>query len=150
MRPIKPNIYFWITSIIIFVIGFFDYNTDSIVINIHDTYYVISNLDFIILSGSFYVIIGFIYWILSKSSLNLNVFLTKIHTTTSIFCFLIFMIGIFYYSITENKFIMLDDSLSMDAFIVIIFIIFSFIQILFIINLCTSMLAHFYFNKKLK
>ncbi|MBP0905316.1 hypothetical protein ACFSKN_17645 [Mariniflexile gromovii] len=153
MKYSKTYFWFVFTAVIIFIIGmFYKTSEDVIVLNNHDTYFVISNFDASIIFASIFALIGFIYWILSKTSLKLNTLLSKIHSIASISCVIMFSIGIFYYNKikTENEFPLFNDTIDNHSFITLSFIIFSFIQMLFITNLCTSILAHFYFNNRTK
>ncbi len=153
MKYLKVYFWFVFTAVMIFSIGtYYKISEDMIVLNIHDTYFVLSNFDASIIFASLFNLIGFIYWILSKTKLKLNPFLTKIHSITSISCVIMFYIGMFYYNSikTENEFPLFDDTIDNNSFITLFFIIFFVIQILFFINLCNSILASFYFNNKTK
>ena len=143
MKHLKPYIYFWFVALIIFIIGlFFRTNDDVIVINIHDTYYVISNLHISIIFAIIYSIIGFAYWILDKTTLKLFSRLTQIHLIISMGCFLVFIIGIWYFNKikTESEFPLFYDSLHENTFIILVFTIFFLSQILLILNLIASTL----------
>ena len=153
MKYLKVYFWFVFTAVMIFSIGtYYKISEDMIVLNIHDTYFVLSNFDASIIFASLFNLIGFIYWILSKTKLKPNPFLTKIHSITSISCVIMFYIGMFYYNSikTENEFPLFDDTIDNNSFITLFFIIFFVIQILFFINLCNSILAPFYFNNKTK
>ncbi|AXP82843.1 hypothetical protein CJ739_3783 [Mariniflexile rhizosphaerae] len=134
---------FWFVALIIFIIGlYFRTNDDGIVINIHDTYYVISNLHISIIFAIIYSIIGFAYWILDKTTLKLYLRLTQIHLIISMGCFLVFIIGIWYFNKikTESEFPLFYDSLDENTFIILVFTIFFLSQILLILNLIASTL----------
>jgi heme/copper-type cytochrome/quinol oxidase subunit 1 len=150
MKYLKSYIYFWFIAFTIFLIGlFYRTNEDVIVINIHDTYYVISNLHISIIFAMIYSIIGFAYWTLDKTTLKLYSRLTQIHTLISIGCFLVFIAGILYFNKikTENEFPLFYDSLNENTFVVLVFTIFFVFQFLLIVNLIVSTLKQILLKK---
>lgn len=151
MKHLKPYLYFWFVALIIFIIGlFFKTNDDGIVINIHDTYYVISNLHISIIFAIIYSIIGFAYWILDKITLKLYSRLTQTHLIISIGCFLVYIAGILYFNKikTESEFPLFYDSLDENTFIIFVFTILFLSQILLILNLIASTLKQILAKKK--
>lgn len=156
MKPNKVHIYFWITSILIFVIGFFYYNskeTEVISFNIHDTYYIteiplISNLVSITL-----FIAGLIYWSFSRLNIRSFKLLNIIHLIASIGVFLIFLIGLSYFKASyleqyNKNFPLFEDNLNQDLFNSILFFTFILIQIVFSFNVIFSISRHFFKRKK--
>ena len=78
---IKASYFFIITAIVYFLISvIFIADLDSIIdINMHDTYFVISNLHLSILVSIFVLLQGILYLIVEKTKLKLNSLLTKLH-----------------------------------------------------------------------
>ncbi|PIA77824.1 hypothetical protein BFR04_10400 [Gaetbulibacter sp. 4G1] len=152
MKIEKTHIYFWVSSVFIFVLGFSYYNsveTEVISFNIHDTYYIIeipliTNFVSIIL-----FITGLVYWFFIKLNIRLFKLFIIIHFILSIGIFLAFLIGLSYFKMSflaqNNKnFHLFDDSLNQDLFNSVLFFIFFLIQIVFVINLVISVLRHFF------
>ncbi|SFO02048.1 Cytochrome C and Quinol oxidase polypeptide I, partial [Bizionia echini] len=73
----RPHIVFLLFAVITFILGF---NANGgIDINIHDTYYVMSNYHFATLISILFGTIGLIYWIVKKVNGNLSKRLNLIH-----------------------------------------------------------------------
>jgi len=100
IKKIKVYDLFWITSILILIIGFIYQINDpeSILdINIHDTYYVIANYHLTILLFTSYFLMGLGYWLVQKLfKKRLLKSLTIIHTVILIGSFIIYWIAFFY------------------------------------------------------
>lgn len=151
MSKIKPHIYFLITAIIIFVIGLFFKNSENTIdINIHDTYFVITTFHFAILISIVLFLIGLIYYVFSKLKTLLVKSLTVLHTVITILCFPIYFFGSLYFSKTklDSNFSLFDDDLNQNIFISIILIIFFLAQIILILNLIVSTIKYFILNSK--
>ena len=92
----RPHIIFLVFAVITFILGF---NANGgIDINIHDTYFVMSNYHFATLISILFGIIGLIYWIVKKTNGNLSKRLNLIHvalTFGGIFLILILNVVIF-------------------------------------------------------
>lgn len=92
---IKVSYFFTITPIVYFLISvIFTADLDSTIdINVHDTYFVISNLHLSILVSMFVLLQGILYLIVEKAKLKLNSLLTKLHFTfTFIFLSILFFL----------------------------------------------------------
>lgn len=92
---IKASYLFIITAIVYFLISLiFTADLDSIIdINVHDTYFVISNLHLSILVSIFVLLQGIMYLIFEKTKLKLNLLLTKLHFTfTLVFLSILFFL----------------------------------------------------------
>ncbi|WP_452228108.1 cbb3-type cytochrome c oxidase subunit I [Lacinutrix sp. MEBiC02404] len=73
----RPHIIFLVFAVITFILGF---NANGgITVNIHDTYFVMSNYHFATLISILFGIIGLIYWIAKKVNGNLSKRLNLIH-----------------------------------------------------------------------
>ena len=91
----KASNLFIITAIVYFLISLiFTADLDSIIdINVHDTYFVISNLHLSILVSIFVLLQGIMYLIFEKTKLKLNLLLTKLHFTfTLVFLSILFFL----------------------------------------------------------
>ena len=92
---IKASYLFIITAIVYFLLSvIFVADLDSIIdINVHDTYFVISNLHLAILVSMFILLQGILYLIVEKTKLKLNSLLTKLHFSfTVIFLSILFFL----------------------------------------------------------
>ena len=112
---------------------------ENLVINIHDTYYVISSKDAFVLSGSTFFFTGFFYFIFDFFKVPLFAFLSLIHVYGS----LIFISVIFYYfnmalSLESIRSFAVIDTVDYNFRIIISLLIFGFLQLIFVINLITS------------
>ncbi|WP_299800096.1 hypothetical protein [uncultured Maribacter sp.] len=74
----KPHFVFWILIPVLLLIGYIDSN-ETIVINIHDTYFVITMLNLGVLLSIMCGIIGLGYWVVIKLNRRLVNWLTIIH-----------------------------------------------------------------------
>ncbi len=74
----KPHFVFWILIPVLLLIGYIDSN-ETIAINIHDTYFVITMLNLGVLLSIMCGIIGFGYWVVIKLNRRLVNWLTIIH-----------------------------------------------------------------------
>gem|GEM_PF-4497648 len=143
-----PYGYFFSSAVIIFLIGTsyitrysFLYKYDEIIINIYDTYYVISHFEFSKIAASVLLLIGFIYLYLYTWDFALNKFMVKAHTILSLGCFLIFYFGWFYFEITNaNKFPLFDDQTKENILNITLIGSFVFAQVIFILNLIFSVI----------
>ncbi|APZ47689.1 hypothetical protein BW723_15930 [Polaribacter reichenbachii] len=126
----RPHIIFLVFSVITFILGF---NANGgMDINIHDTYYVISNYHFATLISILFGIIGLIYWIVKKVNGNLSKRLNLIHVTLTFGgIFLILILNEFFRkSIMEYDF---NENLTMVIYLISAIVIFG--QIIFPINI---------------
>jgi len=74
----KPHFVFWILIPVLLLIGYIDSN-ETIAINIHDTYFVITMLNLGVLLSIMCGIIGLGYWVVIKLNRRLVNWLTIIH-----------------------------------------------------------------------
>lgn len=99
LKNIKAYNLFLITSILILLIGFYR-STDpnsSLDLNVHDTYFVMSNYHCTIVLFSLYFLTGLLYWVFEKlPKKQLLKPLTLIHTFIFIGSFVFYWIVIFY------------------------------------------------------
>ena len=131
----RPHIVYFVFAIIAFILGF---NANGgIDINIHDTYFVISNYHFATLISIIFGIIGLIYWIVKKMNGNLSKRLNLIHVTLTFGgIFLILILNEFFRkSIMEYDF---NENLTMVIYLISAIVIFG--QIVFPINIICGIL----------
>ena len=74
----KPHLIFLLSIPVIMGIGIL--SEDEVVdINVHDTYFVIAHLDFVVLISLLLGLIGIGYWIMQKANRKLSIWLNGIH-----------------------------------------------------------------------
>ena len=131
----RPHIVFLVSALITFVLVF---NANGgIDINIHDTYFVISNYHFSALISLLFAIIGLIYWIVKKVNGKLSERLNLIHVVLTFGgIFLILILNEFFRkSIMEYDF---NENLTMVIYLISAIVIFG--QIIFPINIITGII----------
>lgn len=142
LKNIKAYNLFLITSIIILLIGFYR-STDpksSLDLNVHDTYFVMSNYHCTIILFSLYFLTGLLYWVFEKlPKKQLIKPLTIIHTFIFIGSFVFYWIIILYsnHLKSDPNFPLLNDGNQLiNITLVNEFLLIFFIAIpIFIINL---------------
>jgi len=131
----RPHIVFFVFAVITFMLGF---NANGgIDINIHDTYFVMSNYHFATLISILFGIIGLIYWIVKKVNGNLSKRLNLIHVTLTFGgIFLILILNEFkpksFEIDTLSKY---DFNENLEMIVYLISIIIILVQIIFPINI---------------
>lgn len=142
LKNIKPYNLFFIVSILILLIGFRGSNDPNSIldINVHDTYYVISNYHCTIVLFTLYFLTGFLYWLFEKlPKKQLIGPLTIIHTIILIGSFVFYWLVVLYSKqlTRDPNFPLLDNGNQLinitlvNEFLLIIFVAVP----LFIINL---------------
>lgn len=100
IKKFKVYDLFWITAILILIIGFIYQINDpesTLDVNIHDTYFVIANYHLTILLFASYFLMGLGYWLVQKLfKKQLLKSLTIIHTVILLGSFIIYW-GAFFY-----------------------------------------------------
>jgi heme/copper-type cytochrome/quinol oxidase subunit 1 len=125
LKEIKIYHCFWIISILIVIIGLIKNlsSEDNVFdINIHDTYYVISNLDLTVFLSFLYFLNGFGYWIVQKKlKKNLIKSLTIIHSLILIGGFISYWLVLGYSKLfIKSPFPLFDDYVIINQTLVII------------------------------
>ena len=131
----RPYIIFLVFAVITFTLGF---NANGgIDINIHDTYFAMSNYHFATLISILFGIIGLIYWIAKKVNVNLSKRLNLIHVALTFGgIFLILILNEFFRkSIMEYDF---NENLTMVIYLISAVVIFG--QIIFPINIISGII----------
>ncbi|MBY0487700.1 MAG: hypothetical protein K2P85_11015 [Flavobacteriaceae bacterium] len=145
-KNIKVYHFFWITTLLILIVGIFkNYSNENsaIDINIHDTYYVITNFDLTIVLILLYFFNGFGYWLVKKK-LNRNLIktLTIIHSIIFIGGFITYWSVFLYCEINKNElFPLFDDYEIINKTLVLILLLIVGIGIpIYITNLLIAIL----------
>jgi heme/copper-type cytochrome/quinol oxidase subunit 1 len=147
LKKTKAYHLFLIVSILILLIGMYR-NTDpnsGLDINIHATYFVISNYDSTLVLFTTYFLTGLLYWLFEKlSQKQLVKPLTIIHTIILIGSFVLYWLVIIYSKIflSNPTFPMFDNgSQLINATLVIDFLLILFLAVpIFIINLLIGLI----------
>lgn len=115
--PIKASYFFIITVIVYFLISvIFAADLDSTIdINVHDTYFVISNLHLLIVTSFFVLLQGILYLIFDKLKLKLYSLLIKLH----FLCIVIFLSILFFLLNFESSY---DSLMWFNVSIVVTFL----------------------------
>ncbi len=139
----KPYILLFIFELILLIYTLFRKNNNSLTINIYDVYYVIREIDLLILVISFVTFFSIVYLFFDFVKFKMILILSKIHVYGTLLMFLFFYI--LYYKmqvpvIPDKKFIFANYPKDYNFFIVIILLLIIFLQLLFIINILVSLL----------
>ena len=140
MKKIKAYYLLFPASMIFFVISFLVYYKMTFDVNIYDTYYVISEVDFYLIISFFILFLGLIYFILDKFKIILFSVLKKIHIFGTLFLFSL-IIYFNYYNLLEyqsNEF--LFDKPDYNKYMIISIFALITLQFLFIINIVVSLI----------
>jgi len=141
LKKIKVYHLFWIVTVLIIIIGIVQNNNPKVFldINIHDTYYVMSNFDSTIFISVCFFLMGTGYWIVQKLfKKKLVRFLTLIHSIILIGSFFLYWIIFFYNRRTQidSNFPLFDDFQSVNIVLVSeLFLIVFIATPIYIINL---------------
>lgn len=134
----KPCLLLLFVSFIMYFFSFIWDKKETLDINIHDTYYIIEFQNgFILLSLSF-LTTGLFYLIFDYFKIQLFYFLSRIHIYGSLV-----IIGLFFFylhKINSAEDFQLFDSIDYNFRIIISLLIFVFLQLIFAINLITSII----------
>ena len=119
-KKIKIHYFFWIISLIILLIGFYDMD-GTLDIDVHDTYFVIAHFYVAIILSIVYFIYGFGYWLVQeKFKKRLVKFLTIIHSVILIGSFLTYWAVICYTQLfAANKSSSFDNRQTINITLVI-------------------------------
>ena len=134
----KEYIYFWLSALIIFILGLFTFSDKNAVIdiNIHDTYYIIHIFHLITLISLLYFILGSIYWMFKKLKIPLIKNLSLIHLFITIGGLLIyFLLMTLFKDDTEIEPGIYNESSTLGTLLIILFFLIVFAQLLFLLNI---------------
>lgn len=148
LKDIKVYYYFWITSMLILIIGAFKNSStenSTFDFNVHNTYFVISSLDLALLLSFLYFLNGFGYWFVQKKlKRSLIKSLTFTHSIILIGGFIVYWLVYAYSELKTNKsFPLFDDYEIINKTLVIIFFLIVLIGIpVYIINLLIGIIRN--------
>lgn len=144
-KKLKVYHYFWITSLLILIIGLYFSNLpdNTLDINIHDTYFVIEHLHVAILLTLFYFLNGIGYWLVEKvlKKKLINV-LTIIHCIIFFGSFISYWL-VFLYSklFLSDPFPLFDNYDLINIALLLSFLVIFFIGLpIYLINLLIGIL----------
>jgi heme/copper-type cytochrome/quinol oxidase subunit 1 len=136
----KNKLYFLLLLVAIsfLILSFTDDKNETLAINVHDTYYIISYQHGFILLCFIFLTIGFLYLIFSYFKIQLISILSLSH----IFGSLIF-IGLFFYYlhlVNSVEDFPLFDSIDYNFRIIVSLLLFAFFQLILFLNLIISII----------
>ena len=135
--------YFWITAIIVIIIGMPTFFDDSALdINVHDTYFVIARFHLATILTVIFLIIGLLYWGFYKLNIKLISILTNLHVLFSIGSYFTYHFGSLFFfndSSLGNEFPLFDVLTKLDTFTNSLIIVFLIAQLLLISNIIFSL-----------
>lgn len=147
LKKIKVYHLFLLVSILILLIGFYrNTNPNSILdINVHDTYFVISNYDCTLVLFTTYFLMGILYWLFEKlPQKKLIKPLTMIHSIILIGSFILYWLIIIYNKVflSNPTFPMFDNGSELiNITLVLELLLIAFLAIpVFIINLLIGLI----------
>ena len=138
MKKFKAYYLLLISSLILFMLGFL-VGRETVDINLHDTYYVLTRNHLFWLISILLVLFFLIYLLFDKAKINFGHLFSKVH----IFGTLISVLGLLFpYSLifSKAKFPLYDYSLYINLSMTISILVFLMFQILFIIVIFVSII----------
>lgn len=137
----KPYLLFWFSIPIIIFIGFIDRN-GLLDINIHDTYFVITNIHLAILISIIFGLIGLGYWIMQETNRKLSKWLNLIHVGFTIggsLCILI-LLQLFRQPKTETFLSDLDYNTNLNMAMLMAASVLVFGQVFYLFNILNGLI----------
>lgn len=135
----NPSFYFWATALILLIMGLAFYSPDDTLdVNIHDTYLVITVRDIAGVSALFYFLSGLPYFLFQWFKRRPSTRLTLIHTSVMVGgCFLYLISNtLIKASATKSTFPDYDDTSERLAMLTLSFgFIFGLAQLVFLVNI---------------
>ncbi len=134
----KPHLIFLLSIPIIILFGILNRN-EMLDINVHDTYFVFSQIDLTILISILFGIIGIGYWIMLKANRKLSKWLNLIHITLTFGGILLIWIlaQLFRESIMEYNF---NNNLTFGIYLIALIAIFG--QLIYPINIISGIIKN--------
>lgn len=141
----KPYFFFFVSIIIFLIIGFIN-RSETLDINIHDTYFIIRYYHLAIVLAILFSFIGLLYFTLIKTNFDLVKWMTITHTVVTIGGFFLMLT---FFKLIRNEITLGDYESVMDNFyfnekmnwgIFIAFFSIVVVQILFIVNIIYSLI----------
>lgn len=148
----KPYLYFWSAAALTVLTSytlFTKIHNSKLIFNIHEDYFVISNIEFNILIAYILAFIGLIYYIHSVFRIPLFKYLTIIHTLITLCCVILYFLSPLF-SFEKNKdFPLFDSEPSIDYFLIIVSSFALLTQLILIFNSIISFIKYFTQKNKL-
>ena len=110
----RADNYFWVTALLIFIVGLLQLafsDSDTLDINIHDTYFVMDKFQIAYFLAFLYFILGVIYWGLYRLQLRISKKLTKLHTNLCVMGFITYLFLETYVCLKRPESPVFDDGL---------------------------------------
>jgi len=133
----RADYYFWAFALVVIIKGLISYalGNEGTVINIQDSYYIISPVDSILLNGGLLIVIGFIYYALYAAGIPLIKKITKLHTSACMMVYLTAWIALpvmdHYHS---QPVVSLPWFTAPDVMLIVFILLFILIQLFLLIN----------------
>lgn len=138
----KPYLLLFITAFLLLIFSFYSNSQESLSLNVGDTYYVVSNIDFYRFYSILLLVLGLLYLILDKAKVVLFLFISFVHVFGTLVLYLLLIYFNYQNSLEyqEPTFHQLNDLPDYNSYLIIILLVFLFLQILFIINIFVSII----------
>ena len=134
----------FVVAFLLLIYSFYSNSVQSYSLNIADTFYVISNIDFYRFYAALLLILGLLYFTLDRTKVVLLSLLSLLHIFGTLVLYLL-LIYFNYQNSLEYQgptFHQLNDLPDYNSYIIITLLIFIFLQILFIINIFVSIIKN--------
>ena len=145
ISKLKAHTLLFILSFVLLILSFLlEADRLKLVMNLHDTYYVISYSDCLLLFSIITVFNGSLYWVFSKLKITLRPSFKKRHSSIFTALVIILFTGllIFSYLISHNNSIFNEYDSGRLIFIVFILLIFALLQIVFLFFMIDTLIKH--------
>ena len=135
----KPHIFLWLSIPFMIIIGYADAN-ENIDINIHDTYYVITNGHLLGFLCLYFAVLGLIYWAMIRSGLKPIGWMTITHLICTIdTLFFIWLISVFdWFTYSGPEYVHIQGKQVMVM--VYCLLLFLLGQVIFVLNLLITLI----------
>lgn len=144
MKKFKPYYLLLIVSVLFFVIRLIiNSNRRTFDLNIYDTYYIITEVDFYSICSVFLFLLSLMYLVLEKIKFTLFTLATKIHIIGTIVLIVLFTINQYYLNLQQlpNRYYVISEydyhSINEPILYIILILI---LQMLFIMNIFASLI----------
>lgn len=136
----KPYILLFLAGLAMLVYSFAVTFYGSVVVNVYDTYYVISETNLYKIYSLFLLVLGLVYWLMQKRKYKLNIIISLIHSYGTILLYG-FLLYFNYYNLAERTpedYRTVFDHPDYNFYIICVLSIIILLQLLFIINIFAS------------
>ncbi len=140
----KSYLLLFFVGLALLVFSFISQTAETLVINIHDTYYVVSNIHLYQFYSILVLLLGALYLIFDRMKIQLNTNLSLLHVYGTLVLFLLLIYfnyqNLLEYQPKEMEYIV--DSTDYNLYLIETLLAIIFLQILFIINIFVALLKH--------